>query len=102
VIVDRPLRSADREYVAYRRIVQRDPCSYCGGRGGTKDHIIARSQGSQFARDPGNLTGACRECNMDKGSLDLLGFLFQRHWGVSLREARLEDVMWKMIGFWMP
>lgn len=102
MIVDRPLRSPEREYVAYRRIVQRDPCSYCAGRGGTKDHIVARSKGPQFERDAYNLTGACRECNMAKGSLDCLGFLFSRRWGVDLDQAYLDDVMMKMVGMWMP
>lgn len=62
-----------KAYAYYRRVVQRDPCSYCPGPGGTKDHIVASAaDGPDVAR---NLTGACERCNMAKGKLSLLGFL---------------------------
>lgn len=91
-----------RDYVYYRRIVQRDPCSYCGGPGGTKDHIIPKPSNSGPINEAENLTGACRPCNTVKGHLDLLGFLFERHWGVSLQQAFLDDTMMRMVGMWTP
>jgi 5-methylcytosine-specific restriction endonuclease McrA len=93
-------RRASREYVVYRRIVQKDPCSYCAGSGGTKDHIVPRAAGGPDHE--ANLTGSCRSCNSEKGSLDLLGFLFERQWGVSVNQAYLDDIMMKMVGMWMP
>lgn len=93
-------RRSSREYVYYRRIVQKDPCSYCAEAGGTKDHIVPRHAGGPDHET--NLTGACRSCNMAKGSLDLLGFLFEGRWGTDLNQAYLDDVMMKMVGFWMP
>jgi 5-methylcytosine-specific restriction endonuclease McrA len=49
----------------------RVPCRYCGrllGRGdATVDHKWPRSRGGDNARE--NLTIACPECNVDKGSM---------------------------------
>lgn len=67
-----------RDVTYYGRIVRRDPCSYCGGRGGTRDHIIPKSSGREHFHVADNLTGACVSCNGAKGSLDLLGFLLAR------------------------
>lgn len=65
-----------RDYVAYRKVVQRDPCSYCGAPGGTKDHITPKARGG--LNEPENLTGSCRRCNQAKADRSLLRFLRAR------------------------
>jgi 5-methylcytosine-specific restriction endonuclease McrA len=57
----------------WERVLQRDPCSYCGARGGTVDHIIARLDGGTDTED--NYTGSCDSCNQRKCTLPLLAFL---------------------------
>ena len=78
-----PNPQGDRDVTYYGRIVKRDPCSYCGGRGGTKDHILPRGHGRKHPERHvwWNLTGACLDCNQLKADQDLLGFL----WISSLR-----------------
>lgn len=61
-----------REY-AYLRL---DPCAYCGGPGGTIDHIVPRVAGG--APTAWNLTGACAACGVLKGRWPLLAFLLLR------------------------
>lgn len=61
---------------AWVRVLWRDPCAYCGGPGGTVDHITAVYCGGRA--EPSNLTGACPRCNLDKGAMPLLGFLLAR------------------------
>ena len=53
-----------------------DPCSYCGGSGGTTDHIVSVKDGGQS--HPDNLTAACHSCNASKNDRDLLSFLLSR------------------------
>lgn len=79
----------------WRRVIRRDPCSYCGrrmvplnhkidnaalsdrhARRPTLDHIVPRVAGGPNSWM--NLTGACHSCNAAKGSLDLLAFLLSR------------------------
>lgn len=67
-------RADAREYVV---LVKRDPCSYCGGRGGTLDHITALSRGGGHEWE--NLTGACRACNGSKFTASPLLFLLRSH-----------------------
>ena len=66
----------DNDLGAYRRAVLRDPCSYCGGKADTADHILPKS----FVRDNSwsNLTAACRSCNTVKSNTTLLSFLLRR------------------------
>ena len=59
---------------AYRMMIRNDPCSYCGHRGGTLDHIEPRCRIVEH-EGPRNLTGACQECNGRKGAMPLLRFL---------------------------
>lgn len=66
----RRLTGAD---VTYGAIVACDPCSYCGGRGGTIDHITAVVRGG--TNDWENLTGACLSCNSRKRDMSLLAWL---------------------------
>lgn len=61
--------------MSWRRQVRNDPCSYCGGKGGTADHIIPQSEDGGNTWE--NLTGACFECNMRKSSKSLLEFLVE-------------------------
>ena len=60
----------------YRDAIRQDPCCYCGGPGGTIDHITPRSAGGLVAYD--NETGACAACNQAKQSQPLLRFLVVR------------------------
>lgn len=72
-------RAKHPSYVAWRRVVQKDPCAYCNGPGGTADHIVPRDARSGRKENVwGNLTGACRSCNMLKGTLSPLGFMLAR------------------------
>ena len=54
-------------------ILQRDPCSYCNGRGGTVDHVRPLAIG----HDDGmaNWAGACEGCNGRKADQGVLWFL---------------------------
>jgi 5-methylcytosine-specific restriction endonuclease McrA len=54
-------------------LLMRDPCAYCGGLGGTIDHITPIIDGG--TNDDDNLTAACRSCNGRKSDRDLLTFL---------------------------
>jgi 5-methylcytosine-specific restriction endonuclease McrA len=63
-----------KEY-GYLRV---DPCAWCGGPGGTIDHITARARGGTHS--PDNLTGACAACNEAKGLWPLLVFMLLRAW----------------------
>jgi hypothetical protein len=61
----------------WKLLLKRDPCAYCGGKGGTVDHIAPKWRG----RKPKplqrwlNYTGSCPQCNERKGTLSLLFFL---------------------------
>jgi 5-methylcytosine-specific restriction endonuclease McrA len=55
-----------------------DPCSFCGGAGGSIDHITARAVGGTNHGD--NLCGSCKSCNELKGRWPLLVFLLLRAW----------------------
>lgn len=54
-------------------ILQRDPCSYCNGRGGTVDHVRPLAIG----HDDGiaNWAGACEGCNGRKADQGVLWFI---------------------------
>jgi len=81
------------EAVAERRYIEalrRDPCAYCGGPGGTLDHIVPTARGG--ADEWQNLTGACGYCNSQKAHTPLLRLLrFRSHSvptpGVYMRKA---------------
>lgn len=50
-----------------KRVLQKlrsAPCFYCGGPGGTVDHVVPLSRGGQHAE--GNLVPACLPCNSSK------------------------------------
>lgn len=63
----------DDDARAYIRVLLRDPCSYCGGKGGSIDHIVPVDAGG--TNDWWNLTSACLSCNSRKRTRTLLHFL---------------------------
>lgn len=67
----------NKESAIYARILYADPCSYCGDRSASLDHIQAVSQGGGNGCE--NLTGACMRCNAAKQDKPLLLFL-RDHW----------------------
>lgn len=72
----RGARPTGEDFV-YAAVVRRDPCSYCGGPGGTMDHIMAVRDGG--TSEWMNQTGACRSCNSRKKRLPLLFALHRLH-----------------------
>lgn len=69
----RKRRFASRK-TPYFHMIRNDLCAYCGGAGGTVDHIVPQAKGGQN-RD--NLTGSCQPCNNLKRDKDLLSFLLE-------------------------
>ena len=68
----------------WKKVLHEDPCSYCGDAGGEMDHILPRVR--RGATSWQNVTGACRRCNVAKGSQKLMQFLVgQRPGGVYIR-----------------
>jgi 5-methylcytosine-specific restriction endonuclease McrA len=66
-------------------IARRDPCAFCGGPGGTIDHVVPRSSGGRNVWS--NVAGACWQCNHDKAAVSLLEFLLARCGMVALSAA---------------
>jgi 5-methylcytosine-specific restriction endonuclease McrA len=68
-------RSLGRDSLAveYAAILRSDPCSYCGGAGGTVDHVVPRAAGGTNGWE--NLTSACQPCNSEKHTRPLLSFM---------------------------
>lgn len=66
----------DAESYEYSALIRRDPCCYCGRRGGSIDHIEPSVKGG--TNEWANLTGACRRCNSWKRDRPLLLFLARR------------------------
>lgn len=56
----------------YAAVLRRDPCAYCGGPGGVRDHIVAKAKGGGDEWE--NWTGACGRCNSSKGTSNALLF----------------------------
>lgn len=67
-------RSETHRYV--NEVLRRDPCAYCGGEGGSVDHVVPVMLGG--VNDESNLTGCCERCNTEKSSRTLLMFLARR------------------------
>jgi 5-methylcytosine-specific restriction endonuclease McrA len=79
----RPLRlDGERHYDAWLRLARQDPCAYCGGPGGTVDHVEPRSRPVRgiggTAHTWLNVVGACAACNGAKRDRPLLRFLHGR------------------------
>lgn len=69
-----PARRAARQrwrlkYRAARHAIQSRPCVYCGGAGGTVDHVRPLHRGGRDGIS--NLVPACETCNTYKGHLTL-------------------------------
>jgi 5-methylcytosine-specific restriction endonuclease McrA len=62
--------------VEYARIIDGDPCVYCGRPGIEKDHIIAVASGG--TGEWINLAPICRRCNASKQDRDVLRFMLRR------------------------
>lgn len=60
----------------YRKMLLREPCSYCNGPSGSIDHIRAVSNGGGPFWD--NQTPACQRCNGTKSNRGLLGWMVLR------------------------
>lgn len=66
-------------------VVRGDPCAYCGGWGGSLDHVVpqsavktgfrSRADATTGVHSWANYVGACEWCNGRKASRDLLAFL---------------------------
>lgn len=63
---------------AYMRLLITDPCAYCGGPGGTIDHIEPLSITASGVWS--NLTAACHSCNSGKNAKPILVYLLERRW----------------------
>jgi len=63
----------DAEAIEYAKIIEQDPCGYCGQQGGTIDHIVSVKDGGTSSWD--NLSGSCPSCNSSKNKDPLLIFL---------------------------
>ncbi len=55
-------------------VLRRDPCVYCGERGGTVEHVNPRGPRSPVS----NGVGACEKCNGERGSVPLIYYLIWR------------------------
>lgn len=62
--------------IPYSKAIRNDLCAYCGGRGGTFDHIHPRAQGGKDGWE--NIIGACCDCNRKKGGTTMLWFLIKQ------------------------
>ena len=60
----------------WRHRLRTEPCSYCGGDGGTLDHIVPSSRRGQTHWS--NITAACCSCNMHRGIMSPMVFLVTR------------------------
>lgn len=58
---------------SYKLALKKDPCSYCGGKATTLDHIVPRCEEKNDCW--ANLTACCYRCNQAKADTDLLFFL---------------------------
>lgn len=68
--------------------VRLDPCSYCGAPGGHLDRLTPHAAGAPPARPRARaawrdaradaITGACRQCSLDKSHADVLQFMLER------------------------
>ena len=59
---------------AWKQVLRADPCAWCGGKGGSLDHIIARGRGGS-SNSLRNWTGACAACNGKRGATSALHYL---------------------------
>lgn len=72
----RNVENPDNDTLAYMGELRRDRCPYCGGPGGTVDHVVSVKDGGDNTRF--NMTGSCQSCNSSKGAKPLLQWLVGR------------------------
>jgi len=80
----------ERHYDAWLRLLRADACAYCGGPGGTVDHVEPRSRAARgvgSAHSWLNVIGACAGCNGAKRDRSLLAFLRLRRGVAAARRA---------------
>lgn len=65
-----PYHEVTADDVEYIGIISGDPCSYCGERSGTVDHVVPLSRGGSNCWQ--NLAPACLSCNSSKSNRPLL------------------------------
>ena len=53
---------------SWKRKMRMEPCHYCGGEGGTLDHILPRSKGGRLSKE--NCVPACAPCNTHRKDKD--------------------------------
>ena len=73
-VLARRRRKRDRTR-AWKNVLRRDPCSHCGGSGGTVDHIDPVARGGRNAAP--NFSGMCQACNLAKADVPLLYFVLR-------------------------
>jgi 5-methylcytosine-specific restriction endonuclease McrA len=66
---------------AWLRVLERDPCSYCGAPSTCIDHVLPLAQGG--TTDDGNLVAACTACNTSKRDRPLIWWLADRQGGAA-------------------
>jgi hypothetical protein len=75
-----------KTYASWQSILRADPCCWCGGPGGTLEHVWPKGQRSMARRyglvGPQSPTlhtvGACEECNSARGGRSVLTFMLVR------------------------
>ena len=86
---------------SYYKDILKDPCAYCNGVGGTKEHIVPASEGGSGGW--WNIASACPTCNHERGSKPLLIYLFERskmvirvhqHYPPGVIDMALVDGVW--------
>lgn len=83
-----PIREDESHNDGWKRIIRRDPCSFCGAPGGTLDHITPQKLRLPHTHDWTNYAGACECCNGKKANQPLLQFLGKRRGLVFPRDRR--------------
>ena len=65
---------------AWAREMRRMPCHYCGGPGGTVDHVIPRIHGGRSVYE--NCVPACERCNVMRGAFKYEHFIAAIDYGM--------------------
>lgn len=81
-----PQSAVNKEWLG---VILNDPCSYCGGPGGTIDHIDPVASGGN--NEWTNLASSCRRCNARKSDKPLLLFLARTQQAARAIECKPES-----------
>lgn len=79
--------------------MRRLPCHYCGGPGGTVDHIIPRSHGGRPVFE--NCVPACERCNNLRGSFKYEHFLAAVDYGMLDALYGSPNANRKRVAYWI-